>query len=300
MPKGPNEQKLDEALTGTSFVDIHVSETEWNEGSKRLTDVAKALREAAPDMETGFGGETGQSAREAFTNVAAKADERSTQMGSAKEALFAAKMAMVKAQGVRNSMGDMPTQPTAPTPQPGMQDADQIRQERAYSNRMAGYNSALADRESKAEAAVREMNQVYTESTEAMKKVHGEPDRRPGGSSGSGGSSGGGSTPPSGSPPPSGTPPTGTPPGGSPPPGGTPPGGTPPAALHRAARLREAPHHRLRHRCSPRPAHPRAGRRFRRQVERRVRSARSHPAVRPAVASVRRRREAWPVRSAVD
>ncbi len=109
MPKGPQEQKLDEALTGTSFVDIHVSETEWNDGAKRLTDVAKALREAAPDMETGFGGQTGQSAREAFTNVADKADERSTQMASAKEALFAAKMAMVKAQGVRNTMGDMPS-----------------------------------------------------------------------------------------------------------------------------------------------------------------------------------------------
>jgi hypothetical protein len=152
-------------------------------------------------MYADFGGQTGTQAQQAFEKVAAKADERSQQMTRAAEALGSARGAMVSARATQSSLGPMPSEPTAPTSQPGVQDAEDLKREQAYHRQKSSYNAALADREARSEAAANEVDRVFEESTRAMKQVHGEPDPRPKGDEPDGqeptvGGGGGGATAP--------------------------------------------------------------------------------------------------------
>lgn len=211
---GPQENRLRAAVGGASRWDLFLSEWEWQAGAKRLEQVAKALRDAAPVMEEDFGGQTGMTARDAFILVADRSQRRSDEMHRVGEAVAQARNALVEAEAVDQDLAQNPPgeQPTRPTTTPGTHDVEDIKRQRAYTTQLNAYQAAAAEREERARAAADRMDQVYADSTATMKQVHGEPDREadsPGGPGpsgdagatgvvGAGGRSAGGGAPPEG------------------------------------------------------------------------------------------------------
>ncbi len=192
MPRGPQEARLDRAVSGAAPSAIQAAEEEWRNGARSLDNVAMALEMAGPQVVANFGGtHTGPAAQQAFRKVAEKVRARKEQMERAADALAQAEVAVGEAKQVQASLGALPTEPARPDIAPGTNDADAVRQQRTYTTQLGGYHAAMADREAKAEAAANEMDRVYRDSTATMQQVHGEPDARSGGGSGTSGGSGG-------------------------------------------------------------------------------------------------------------
>jgi len=195
MGKGPQESRLEQAVTGMGIAEVIVAEKEWHDGANRLRRVAESLREAGPQMQADFGGETGVKAQEAFDKVAGKADQRAEEMSTASAALGETRAAMSRAQEVHRSLGSAPSAPQAPSPAPGgMSDVEDLKRQQAYGRQVDSYNTAMADREAKSKAAADDLDAAFDRSAGAMKKVHGEPDRPAAGGGGGGGGAGGGAT----------------------------------------------------------------------------------------------------------
>jgi hypothetical protein len=193
MPKGPQEARLDRAVSGASPAAIQAAEHEWRSGAMALDNVAMALDMAGPQVIANFGGtHTGPAAQKAFQQVAEKVRARRAQMEQAADALANALIAVGEARKVQTSLGALPSEPSRPDIAPGTNDVDAIRQQRVYATQLGGYQSAMADREARSEAAANEMDRVYRDSTATMKQVHGEPDTRTGGGSSASGGGGGG------------------------------------------------------------------------------------------------------------
>ena len=160
------------------IAEVIVAEKEWHDGANRLRRVAESLREAGPQMQADFGGETGVKAQEAFDKVAGKADQRAEEMSTASAALGETRAAMSRAQEVHRSLGSAPSAPQAPSPAPGgMSDVEDLKRQQAYGRQVDSYNTAMADREAKSRAAADDLDAAFDRSAGAMKKVHGEPDR---------------------------------------------------------------------------------------------------------------------------
>ena len=194
MPRGPQEARLDRAVSGAARSAIQAAENEWRNGARSLDNVAMALEMAGPQVVANFGGtHTGPAAQRAFRQVAEKVRARKEQMEQAADALAQADVAVGEAKQVHASLGALPSEPARPDIAPGTNDADAVRQQRTYSTQLGGYHAAMADREAKAEAAANEMDRVYRDSTATMQQVHGEPDARSGGSGTAGGGGGGAS-----------------------------------------------------------------------------------------------------------
>ncbi len=241
MPRGPQEARLDRAVSGAARSAIQAAEEEWRNGARSLDNVAMALEMAGPQVIANFGGtHTGPAAQQAFRKVAEKVRARKEQMEQAAEALAQADVAVGEAKQVHASLGALPSEPARPDIAPGTNDADAVRQQRTYTTQLGGYHAAMADREAKAEAATNDMDRVYRDSTATMRQVHGEPDARSGGSGTAGG---GGAVPTTGGSSSDGSAATSTPATTSSPPGGhstpgtsatgtphvvAPPGATPP------------------------------------------------------------------------
>lgn len=193
MPKGPQEARLDRAVSGASPAAIRAAEREWRNGAMALDNVAMALDMAGPQVIAKFGGtHTGPAAQKAFQQVAEKVRARKAQMERAADALANADIAAAEAKKVQASLGALPSEPSRPDIAPGTNDVDAVRQQRVYATQLGSYQSAMADREAKSEAAANEMDRVYRDSTATMKQVHGEPDSRSGGANSAGGAGGGG------------------------------------------------------------------------------------------------------------
>lgn len=192
MPGGPQEARLQRAVSGGVRAAIQAAEEEWRDGARALDNVAMALELAGPQVIANFGGaHTGPAAQRAFGEAAEKVRARKQQMERAADALANADAALGEAKKVHASLGALPSEPARPDIAPGTNDADAVRQQRAYSSQLGSYHAAMADREAKSEAAANEMDRVYRQSTSTMQQVHGEPDRRSGsGSAAAGGGSG--------------------------------------------------------------------------------------------------------------
>ena len=173
---GPQELRLRQAVSGISRAQIETAGDDWSEGAMLLTAVADALAAAGPAMVESFGGETGQAAAEAFETVRARVAERARQMIDVSTALTVAGIGARTAELVRDSMGAEPSQPRPPSYSPGTPDADAVRAETTYRNRMASYDSAIAARETRAAQAVAAMDSTYDYAIAVMRQVHGEPD----------------------------------------------------------------------------------------------------------------------------
>ncbi|ANH36802.1 hypothetical protein I601_0349 [Nocardioides dokdonensis FR1436] len=212
---GQEESRLARTVSGANVADVGRSEARWREGGRKLREVHRALEQARDDVSAGFGSGSSVSreAATAFAEVAQKAADRAEQMEQASSALARSSDALAKAEAEHRALGPAPSEPTPPERTPGMpESADTMRAEQTYGRNLGAYNTMMADRETRAKQRSDEVETTYTESTEVMRRIHGEPDERVmrdaagggrGGSgdgtgSGSGSGGGGGSTPSSG------------------------------------------------------------------------------------------------------
>ncbi len=209
---GEQEQRLNRTVAGANVADISTSGFQWREGGNKLERVEKVLLEALEDVRNGFGenSEVSTAAVTAFERVAAKARDRSKQMRDASDALDRANASLSAAVAEQRALAaSAPSEPQAPQRTPGVPDSpDTMRAEQRYSRELGSYQSAMADRETRAKQRSDEVDATYTESAEVMRRIHGEPDERVmrdaagggrgGSGSGSGAGGGGGGSTPSG------------------------------------------------------------------------------------------------------
>ena len=121
--RGPQEARLDRAVSGAARSAIQAAEEEWRNGARSLDNVAMALEMAGPQVIANFGGtHTGPAAQQAFRKVAAKVRARKEQMEQAADALAHADVAVGRGAAgpaprwVRSRPSRRgPTSPPAPT-----------------------------------------------------------------------------------------------------------------------------------------------------------------------------------------
>ena len=115
MPRGPQEARLDRAVSGAARSAIQAAEEEWRNGARSLDNVAMALEMAGPQVVANFGGtHTGPAAQQAFRKVAEKVRARKEQMERAADALAQADVAVGEAKQVQASLGALPHRAGAP------------------------------------------------------------------------------------------------------------------------------------------------------------------------------------------
>jgi len=199
MAKGPEVLRLEQALSGAAEAQVQAAIDEWNDGANLLDTVRDALEGAAPTMAHQLGPQAGEAAAQAFTTMAAKVEGRRQQMAEAGLALIKAKTALVAAREVQASFGGDLTEPAPFRPDPTADEMDQIKAHQIHTAQVDSYNAAFAAREEKARVANENLKAAYTDSTQTMKQIHGEPDdptstppQRSAGGVGTGGGAGGG------------------------------------------------------------------------------------------------------------
>jgi hypothetical protein len=176
---GPQQERLRSMLQGANKQMIQAAYQEWRAGSELLLAVSTTLHGAAPRIQDQFG-RTGPAAARAFGKVAGKVAERSSQMSAAGDALVAALDVIAEAERLRDRFDAAPlAEPTRPAPSPGPSTPEDVAAKKQYDSRKAGYDAAHADREAQAAAAADRMDLVFADSTETMKRIHGEPDPTP-------------------------------------------------------------------------------------------------------------------------
>ncbi len=176
---GPQQERLRSMLQGANKQLIQAAYQEWRAGSELLLAVSTTLHGAAPRIQDQFG-RTGPAAARAFGTVAGKVAERSSQMSAAGDALVAALDVIAEAERLRDRFDAAPlTEPSRPTPSPGPSTPEDVAARKQYDSRKAGYDAAHADREAQAAATADRMDLVFADSTQTMKRIHGDPDPVP-------------------------------------------------------------------------------------------------------------------------
>ncbi|MFC4785542.1 hypothetical protein ACT8ZV_13765, partial [Nocardioides sp. MAHUQ-72] len=176
---GPQQERLRASVQGANSGLVDTARAEWAAGARLLANVARALEDAAPNIQDQIG-ETGKAAAAAFRKVSAKVDTRSQQMLDAGSALLAAHGALAHAERLQATFDSHPlSEPTRPRTAPGASSPEDVKASQKYDTDKAAYDAAVADREAQARAAADHLDAVYDDSTATMKKVHGEPDRPP-------------------------------------------------------------------------------------------------------------------------
>jgi hypothetical protein len=198
MPKGPQEARLDTYVAGGNVGNIRHSAHTWAKGQQVLEDLAMALDSAKPHLLNRFGPQTGPAAVKAFEKVAANVRSQAKEMKRASTALTQAADALEDAQSTHAHLGNAPASPPAdPTQKFGESAADFHDRQRQANAAQSSYAAAIADRESKAQQATKQVDTHYTHAISVMESIHGQPRATTGGGGG-----GGGGTTPGGSVPP--------------------------------------------------------------------------------------------------
>src|SRR3954447_17596278 len=115
MAAGPYENLLRQAVTPMQHWDVQSSDAAWARSAQNLENARRDLARAATAMRKAFGNQSnvGERGHAAFTHAATRAEERSTQMAAAADAIKQANQAMTKAQSDYSSLGAEPSHPGA-------------------------------------------------------------------------------------------------------------------------------------------------------------------------------------------
>ncbi|MCW2866164.1 MAG: hypothetical protein JWR20_352, partial [Marmoricola sp.] len=174
---GPNELKLEQAISGGRPGDLESRATAWRAQAQALAEAASDVRKARSDVEPYYQGSTdAAAAREALTQFAAQVDKQRTHMLSVAQGLDAAASALRTAMGADLGPGapDAPTGDVTP------------QQEAAYQRSKAAAYSA---REAAAKQAYDDLVQGYSAAASKMSAAAPPPPPDQNTSTGSGGGS---------------------------------------------------------------------------------------------------------------
>lgn len=206
MVTGPQQQRLDQALTGASPEAISTGgSAEWNRCAQMLSVVAEALDRAGMSGQE-LGGQTGPAISAAFAQTAVGMSGKARELARGAEALSNASNALIKARVGQTDMNrDLPQEPH-PGPYVPPVD-DDVTAKGTYKGELEAYETSFHAREERARQLADALDTDFQASTDTMKSIHGEPDPpiQNGGGDGGGGPRPISVTPPSGG----GRPPTG-------------------------------------------------------------------------------------------
>ncbi|HWM75645.1 MAG TPA: hypothetical protein VNQ53_17990 [Nocardioides sp.] len=181
MAQGPNEARFRTSLNGASPESVQDGAKEWLRCAELLDVVSRSLV-AAADKDKDIGGRTGPAMGAAFRRTSKSVDERAGLLREGKAALESAAQVIEKAAKARDAMdkahpaGTNPGSWNRPVGPLTEEDLDAQRKHQAKVNE---YQENAAARERISQQWTQNIDNVFADSTEVMKKIHGEPDPEP-------------------------------------------------------------------------------------------------------------------------
>lgn len=178
MVTGPQQQRLDRALTGASSEAVYGGSQEWSRCANLLSMVSRALEQASVTGQS-LGGKTGPAVSAAFADTAHRMGGKTHDLNRGSEALAVAANALVAARVGESEMNRYHPQKPHPgsyTPPPGPLDHQDLLDQQEHQQGVNDYQTSFDTRENIARQLVDRIDTDFQASTETMKSIHGEPD----------------------------------------------------------------------------------------------------------------------------
>jgi len=178
MAQGPNETRFRTSLHGASFESVDDASLEWRRCAELLNVVAHSL-DGAAKADQKIGGQTGPAMGAAFRRTSKSMGERAGLLREGSGALQSAARVIEKAQKARDAMDK--AHPATSDPgswkRPvGPLTKEDLEAQTKHQQRVKDYQEAYAARERISQQWAQNIDDVFADSTEVMKKIHGEPD----------------------------------------------------------------------------------------------------------------------------
>ncbi|HET9421258.1 MAG TPA: hypothetical protein VFO49_08985 [Nocardioides sp.] len=181
MAQGPNEARFRTSLNGASAESVQDGAKEWLRCAELLDVVSRSL-EAAADKDQRIGGRTGPAMGAAFRRTSRSVNERAGLLREGKAALESAAQVIEKAVKAQQAMdNDHPagTNPGTWNRPVGPLTEEDLDAQRKHQAKVNEYQENAAARERISQQWTENIDNVFADSTEVMKKIHGEPDPEP-------------------------------------------------------------------------------------------------------------------------
>lgn len=192
MP-GPHEQRLIRALTGAKPGRVRGHGGDWELASRMLEGIAREIAGMQLPVRDGEAGAlTARAMNDAFRKSAEAMSHRAEQLKLGRYALDDSSEAMRDAMDAWAALGDEEGPPTY-TPHEDPASEAGIQHEKKFQADLDAFQAKAAHREEVARQQNEKLDKTFRESTETMKKIHGQPDPEPettsypGGAAGAGG-----------------------------------------------------------------------------------------------------------------
>jgi hypothetical protein len=181
MAQGPNEARFRTSLQGASAESVQDGAKEWLRCAELLDVVSRSLQ-AAADKDQRIGGRTGPAMGAAFRRTSKSVGERAGLLREGKAALESAAQVIekaVKAQQTMDQQHPAGTNPGTWNRPVGPLTEEDLEAQRKHQARVNEYQENYAARERISQQWTENIDNVFADSTEVMKKIHGEPDPEP-------------------------------------------------------------------------------------------------------------------------
>ena len=178
MTQGPNEARFRTSLNGASFDAVHDGAKEWLRCAELLDVVSRSL-DAAAGKDKKIGGRTGPAMGDAFRRTSKSVTERSGLLREGKAALESAANVIEKAVKAQEAMDKAHPQTSNPgswTRPVGPLTEEDLDAQRKHQAKVNEFQENAAARERISRQWTQNIDDVFADSTEVMKKIHGEPD----------------------------------------------------------------------------------------------------------------------------
>ena len=178
MAQGPNEARFRTSLHGASFDAVHDGAKEWLRCAELLDVVSRSL-DAAAGKDKKIGGRTGPAMGDAFRRTSKSVTERSGLLREGKAALESAANVIEKAVKAQEAMDKAHPQASNPgswTRPVGPLTEEDLDAQRKHQAKVNEFQENAAARERISRQWTQNIDDVFSDSTEVMKKIHGEPD----------------------------------------------------------------------------------------------------------------------------
>ena len=178
MAQGPNEARFKNSLLGASWESVDDGAAEWKRCADLLGQVARSL-DVAAGKDKKIGGRTGPAMGAAFRRTSGNVVERAQLLLEGRAALDSAARVIEKAEKARKAMdaqhpaSDNPGSWKRPV---GPLTEEDLKAQQRHQQKVNDFQENYAARERISQQWSDNIDNIFADSTEVMKKIHGEPD----------------------------------------------------------------------------------------------------------------------------
>ncbi len=181
MVQGPNEARFRTSLSGASWESVDDGAAEWLRCADLLDVVSRSL-ETAAGKDQKIGGQTGPAMGAAFRRTSTSVADRARLLLEGKAALDSAARVIDKAEKAQKAMDRMhpvTDDPGSWTRPVGPLTKEDLEAQSRHQQKVNEFQENYAARERISRQWTENIDNVFADSTEVMKKIHGEPDPIP-------------------------------------------------------------------------------------------------------------------------